>query len=472
MVFGIPMIHKYILKDLKIVLDVNSGSVHVFDDVAYELLDFVDGACLAHPISGLVLKKMCKKFSRSSVECAYSELADLYKKGKLFSQGQVVSKELLEQNLRHSPVKSLCLNVAHDCNLRCRYCFASTGDFSTGRELMSFDVAKAAIDFLLSNSGVRRNLEVDFFGGEPLLNFAVVKKTVLYARSLEEEYGKKFRFTLTTNGLLLTDAIIDFLNEEMSNVVLSLDGRRNINDSLRVTPSCDGSYDVIVPKFKRLVSRRGEKDYYVRGTFTKKNLDFSKDVLHINSLGFEQISVEPVVLAPESEFSIKESDLDFITKEYEEVVEVILERRKNGNFLNFFHFMIDLENGPCAIKKLKGCSCGNEYIAVTPSGDIFPCHQFVGIENWKMGNVLKDKLVDQNVRERFLESNIFSKKDCGSCWAKFFCGGGCNANNLKFNSDIRNPYKISCELQKKRVECALFLKIKLFELLKGITSLA
>ena len=458
------MIHKYKQNGLNIVLDVNSGAVHLFDDIAYDLLDFIDESNPCKALDEAAVCELCRVHNRSGIVRAYSEICLLYKEGKLFSKEQDVSQEILEKNLSSSPIKSMCLNVAHDCNLRCKYCFASTGDFSTGRELMSFSVAKAAIDFLLENSGARHNLEVDFFGGEPLLNFEVVKKTVFYARSLEFKNKKKFRFTLTTNGLLLTDEIIDFLNEEMSNVVLSLDGRKIVNDSLRATFSGLGSYDVIVPKFKKLVSKRKDKDYYVRGTFTKQNLDFSKDVLHINSLGFDQISVEPVVLDSVSELSIKEDDISEIKKEYEKLVEEIINLRKSGKFLNFFHFMLDFEDGPCAIKRLKGCGCGNEYIAVTPNGDIFPCHQFVGNSEWKMGNVLEDFSLKENLREKFIESNIFEKKDCNNCWAKFFCGGGCSANNFKFEKDIKKPYKMACELQKKRVECALYLKIKLAEL--------
>ena len=458
------MVHKYKQNGFNIVLDVNSGAVHLFDDVAYDVLDYVDEFHPLEALSNSAVQELCKAHSVSDIERAHSEICLLCEEGKLFSKEEGVSRELLEKNINSSPVKSMCLNVAHDCNLRCKYCFASTGDFSTGRELMKFNVAKSAIDFLVKNSGSRRNLEVDFFGGEPLLNFENVKRTVFYARGLEAEKGKRFRFTLTTNGLLLTDKIIDFLNNEMSNVVLSLDGRKIVNDSFRATSSGLGSYDAIVPKFKKLVSRRNGKDYYVRGTFTKYNLDFSEDVLHIRALGFEQISVEPVVLEPLNEFSIKEDDVGKINKEYEKLAEEIIRLRKSGKFLNFFHFMLDFEDGPCAIKRLKGCSCGNEYIAVTPNGDIFPCHQFVGNSEWKMGNVLESPNLSEDLRKKFVKANIFEKKDCRNCWAKFFCGGGCNANNFKFNKDIKKSYKIACELQKKRIECALYLKIKLADL--------
>ena len=355
-----------------------------------------------------------------------------------------------------SPVKAMCLNIAHDCQLRCKYCFASTGDFGKGRKLMSFETGKHAIDFLLENSGDRPNLELDFFGGEPLMNFGVVKKVVEYARSREKEYNKKFRFTITTNGLLLDDEKIDFINREMSNVVLSIDGRKEVNDYFRVLPNGQGCYDIILPKYKKLVEGRGDKEYYVRGTFTNKNLDFSKDVFALNEAGFDQISVEPVV-GDDDVYALTEKDLPAVFAEYEKLALQLLENEKKGKKFNFFHFMLDLDQGPCAIKRLRGCGCGNDYVAITPDGDIFPCHQFVGIDEYKMGNI-DEGTFDQEMKADFARAHVYSKPDCRECWAKFYCSGGCNANNYQYMGDIRTAHKISCQLDKKRLECAIMMK--------------
>ena len=359
-----------------------------------------------------------------------------------------------------APIKSMCINISHDCNLRCEYCFAAKGDFGQGRCLMSFETAKKAIDFIIANSGTRHNLEVDFFGGEPLMNFEVVKQTVEYARSIEKEHNKNFRFTITTNGLLLDDEKIDYINKEMSNVVLSLDGRKEINDKLRVTPNGKGCYDIIVPKYQKLVSKRGDKDYYVRGTFTTFSEDFTADVMHMKSLGFDQISIEPVVSDPQLDYSIKYEDLPRVFNEYEKLANLVIETRKNGDFFNFFHFMIDLNQGPCAIKRLRGCGCGNEYVAVTPQGDIYPCHQFVGHEEYKMGN-LNDGTFDNDMKLKFAKANVYSKENCKNCWAKFYCSGGCNANNFQYEGDILKSHKVGCELEKKRLECAIMIKAAL-----------
>jgi uncharacterized protein len=323
--------------------------------------------------------------------------------------------------------------------------------------LMPFEVAKKAIDFLIEKSQGRHNLEVDFFGGEPLMNFEVVKQVVQYARSIEKEHNKNFRFTITTNGILLTDDKIDFINKEMSNCVLSLDGRKGVNDLLRVRVDGTGSYDSIVPKYQKLVATRGDKDYYARGTFTKHNLDFTNDVLHMAELGFDQISVEPVVSDVKLDYSIKEDDLPRVFEEYERLAQVLIERKKAGKGFNFFHFMLDLDQGPCAIKRLRGCGCGNEYIAITPEGDIFPCHQFVGDDKWKMGNVL-DGSFNFDMKRSFAQTNIYSKPECKSCWAKFYCSGGCNANSWQYEGDIHKAHKISCDLEKKRLECAIMIK--------------
>lgn len=450
------MIHKYKLNGYNIVLDVNSGAVHVVDDLAYDILDCLDETNLTFELDEKIVKKLSNKYSVSEINETYKELYELYKEGELFSKDYY---EKIAKNIGKAPIKAMCLNIAHDCNLRCEYCFASKGDFGTGRELMSLDTAKAAIDFLIKASKDRHNLEVDFFGGEPLMNFEVVKKTVEYARSQEKKYNKNFRFTITTNGLLLTDDKIDFINENMDNVVLSLDGRKEVNDRLRVTASKEGSYDIIVPKYQKLVKERKKlgKDYYVRGTFTKYNFDFTNDVLHMNELGFDQLSIEPVVSDKNLDYSIKEDDLDRVFKEYETLAKEIINQRKNGNYFNFFHFMLDLNQGPCAIKRLKGCGCGNEYVSVTPNGDVFPCHQFVGKSEWKMGNVLKDEF-NEKIKDYFSKTNVYQKPDCKDCWAKFYCSGGCNANNLQYAGDIFKSHKLSCDLERKRLECALMIK--------------
>jgi len=352
-------------------------------------------------------------------------------------------------------IKALCLHVSHDCNLRCRYCFASTGDFGTGHRMtMDFETAKKAIDFVVERSGKRRNIEIDFFGGEPLMAMDTVRRTVEYARSLEKEHDKCFRFTITTNGMLLNDENIAYINQEMSNVVLSLDGRPAVNDHMRPTPGGQGSYDIIVPKFQKLVSGRGTKDYYVRGTFTRENLDFAQDVMHLADLGFKHVSVEPASGPAEDPFAIREEDLEQVEREYEELARRLLDREKP---VNFFHFNVDLEQGPCVIKRLRGCGAGCEYVAVTPEGDIYPCHQFVGKEKYKMGSVL-DGTLDLRVSEQFSNLNIYTREDCKECWARFYCSGGCSASNLIVNGDIKKPNRTACEMQRKRLECAIALQ--------------
>ena len=400
------------------------------------------------------------QFDEETLTQAYAELRELYTSGQLFSADEY---EKFATMMTNAPIKSMCLNIAHDCNLRCEYCFAAKGDFGRGRMLMPLEVAKKAIDFLIEKSGPRHNLEVDFFGGEPLMNFDVVKETVAYARSIEKAHNKNFRFTITTNGLLLTDDKIDFINREMSNVVLSIDGRKEVNDRLRVRTNGSGSYDTIVPRFQKLVATRGkDKDYYARGTFTKYNLDFTEDVLHLVDLGFDQVSVEPVVSDPKLSYSIQEEDLPRVFEEYERLANTIIARKKEGRGFNFFHFMIDLNQGPCAIKRLRGCSCGNEYVAVTPEGDIFPCHQFVGEDEWKMGNVL-DGSYDMERKNMFALANVYSKEQCKNCWAKFYCSGGCNANNWQYEGDIHKPHSIACALEQKRLECAVMIQAALAE---------
>lgn len=452
------MIHKYELNGYYIVLDVNSGAVHVVDELVYNLLDFVDEKFTEEQLSKAI-ENLKNKFSEQDIKDAFEDLKELYNLGQLFSSDDY---EKYANMMVKSPIKSMCLHIAHDCNLRCKYCFASTGDFGQGRLLMSEEVGKKAIDFLLENSKGRHNLELDFFGGEPLMNFDVVKEVVKYARSKEKEYDKNFRFTITTNGMLLDDDKIDFINKEMSNVVLSIDGRKEVNDKIRVRVDGSGCYDRIMPNFKKLVEKRGDKEYYMRGTFTKYNKDFSEDVKHFVEEGFEQISVEPVVCDAKYPYALTEEDLPEVFAEYEKLAKYIIETRKNGEFFNFFHFMIDLEQGPCAIKRLRGCGCGNEYVAITPDGDIYPCHQFVGKEEWKLGT-LDSMKVDQDKKEMFAKANIYGKPECKECWAKFYCSGGCNANNLEFSNDIHKPFKLACELERKRVECAVMIKAALAE---------
>lgn len=447
------MIHKYSLKGYHIVMDTNSGAVHVFDDAPFEMLDYLQDSVPEHPLQGMV-EALSSKYDAQTISQAYDELKELYNNDQLFSADEY---EKFADMLSDAPIKSMCLNIAHDCNLRCEYCFAAKGDFGRGRMLMSFEVAKKAIDFLIEKSEGRHNLEVDFFGGEPLMNFEVVKQVVVYARSIEKAHNKNFRFTITTNGILLTDDKIDFINKEMSNCVLSLDGRKSVNDLLRVRVDGSGSYDAIIPKFQKLVKTRGNKDYYVRGTFTKHNLDFTNDVLHMADLGFDQISVEPVVSDVKLDYSIKEEDLPRVFEEYDHLAQVIIDRRKIGKGFNFFHFMLDLDQGPCAIKRLRGCGCGNEYVAITPEGDIFPCHQFVGDDSWKMGNVL-DGSLNQDMKHLFALTNIYTKPECKNCWAKFYCSGGCNANSWQYEGDIHKAHKIACDLEKKRLECAIMIK--------------
>lgn len=452
------MIHKYTLNGYRIVLDTNSGAVYLFDEAPYEMLDYLDGAVPEEPPAAME-EALRDRWPRETFEEAYEELKELYRQGLLFSED---GYERFSDMMVNSPVKAMCLNVAHDCNLRCEYCFAAKGDFGCGRKLMPLEVGKKAIDFLITHSAGRHNLEMDFFGGEPLMNWDVVKELVLYAREQEKLYNKNFRFTITTNGLLLTDDKIDFINREMSNCVLSLDGRKEVNDRLRVRVDGTGCYDQIVPKYQKLVAQRGDKDYYARGTFTKYNLDFTEDVLHMADLGFDQVSVEPVVSDEKLDYSIKTEDLPRVFEEYERLANALIRRRKEGRGFNFFHFMIDLNQGPCAIKRLRGCGCGNEYVAVTPEGDIYPCHQFVGDEQWKMGNVLEDSF-DLSMKERFAKANVYSKPECKNCWAKFYCSGGCNANNWQYEGDILHSHPISCELEKKRIECAIMIQAALSE---------
>lgn len=448
------MIHRFTKKGLNFLLDVNSGAVHLLDDVSYAVSGLIDEKMTETCPDAIV--EALPQYDAAAVREAYAELYDLKKNGQLFADDDYI--DVSKYIPVGAPVKALCLHVAHDCNLRCQYCFASTGDFGTGRKIMPFEVAKNAIDFVIERSGKRRNIEVDFFGGEPLMAWDTVKQTIDYARSIEEEHGKKFRFTITTNGLLLDDEKIDYINANMDNVVLSLDGRPSVNDEMRKTVSGAGSYDIIVPKFQKLVEKRDPKlDYYARGTFTGKNLDFAEDVVHIADEGFDRLSVEPVAAEDGCGYELTEADLDKIYAEYDRLTDIMEARREEGKPFHFFHFMVDLNQGPCVVKRLRGCGAGYEYVAVTPEGDIYPCHQFVGNEAFKQGSVL-DGSFDMDIAHKFASMNIYTREKCGDCWAKFYCSGGCSAANHNFSHDLNVPYEMGCKMEKKRLECAIYLK--------------
>jgi len=439
-------IHKFYLNDRYVVLDVYSGAVHVVDGIVYDILDYYKDNSLEE-----IIEKLSGKYKISQIKEAYDEISTLEREGLLYSE------EVDTRNISYNSdnvIKAMCLHVAHDCNLRCKYCFASQGDFKGERSLMSLEVGKRALEFLCENSGRRRNLEVDFFGGEPLMNFDLVKELVNYGREIENKYNKHFRFTITTNGVLLDDEKIDYINENMDNVVLSLDGRKDVNDNMRKTVTGKGSYDVIIPKFKELVKRRGDKDYYIRGTFTSYNLDFSEDALHFYNEGFKKISIEPVVTSPENDYALKDEHVDEILREYEKFSKEYIDIKKKDKDFLFFHFMIDLNQGPCLAKRSIGCGAGSEYVSVTPEGELYPCHQFVGNEDFKLGDVFSGVL-NTKKREEFKKANVFAKEECKSCWAKFYCSGGCHANAYNTNGDILKPYRIGCEMEKKRIECAI-----------------
>ena len=450
------MVHQYINNGYHIVLDVNSGAIHVVDEVVYDVIPLFEKHS-SEEITGLLREKYSEEEIREAVE----EVAQLKKEGSLFTP-DTYEAPLIDFKKRPTVVKALCLHIAHDCNLACRYCFAEEGEYHGRRALMSYETGKAALDFLIANSGSRRNLEVDFFGGEPLMNFEVVKQLVAYGREQEKLHDKHFRFTLTTNGVLLNDDIMEFANREMDNVVLSIDGRKEVHDHMRPFRKGAGSYDLIVPKFQKFVKSRNQEKYYVRGTYTHFNTDFSKDVLHLADLGFKQISVEPVVAEETDDYAIKEEDLPVLFKEYDDLAAEMVRRNKAGNGFNFFHFMIDLEGGPCVYKRLSGCGSGTEYLAVTPWGDLYPCHQFVGNEKFLMGNV-HDGVVNTGLQEEFKCCNVYAKEKCRDCFARFYCSGGCAANAYNFHGDILKTYETGCELQKKRVECAIMIKAAMAE---------
>ncbi|MCI5675388.1 MAG: thioether cross-link-forming SCIFF peptide maturase [Firmicutes bacterium] len=437
-------IHKFYLNGVYIVLDVNSGAVHIVDKIVYDIVDDY------YDLSAEELERKYD-YSIKDIKEAREEIEVLVKEDLLFTEPITIDLvPFKNQNI----IKALCLHMAHDCNLKCEYCFASQGNFKGERALMDLETGKRALEFLCENSGNRVNLEVDFFGGEPLMNFEVIKELVKYGRELEPKYNKHFRFTCTTNGVLLSGEVMDFLNENMDNVVLSLDGRRSVNDKMRKTLTDKGSYDIITPKFQEFVKKRGDKDYYIRGTFTNQNLDFSKDIMDYYKLGFKKVSMEPVVTDPNEYYALRSEHLDDILREYEELSKEYIDIKKNDNEFMFFHFMIDLNQGPCIIKRASGCGAGNEYLAVTPKGELYPCHQFVGEEEFIMGNVW-DGITRPDIREAFKNTNVFTKDECSSCWARFYCSGGCHANAWYQNHDINKTYKMGCEMERKRIECAI-----------------
>ena len=445
------MVHTFEALGVKLAVDVNSGAVHVLDDLTYRLLPLVEPPMAEHCPPELLAR--LPEYRTEAVEEGWQDLRELAGNGLLFVEDDYVDPAAATALQQSAPIKALCLHVSHDCNLRCQYCFASTGDFGTGRKIMDIETAKRAIDFVIQRSGSRRNIEVDFFGGEPLMAMDTVKATVAYARSIEKKAGKCFRFTITTNGVLLDDENIDYINREMSNAVLSLDGRPQVNDRMRKTVNGKGSYEVIVPKFQKLVAGRGTKDYYLRGTFTHYNLDFAEDVMHMADLGFRNVSVEPVVGEETCGYALKDEDLPVVLEQYEKLAEKLKDRTD----VNFFHFNVDLAQGPCVIKRLRGCGAGCEYVAITPEGDIYPCHQFVGNPAYKIGS-LSDGSFDMELSHRFSCLNIYTREECRDCWARFYCSGGCSASNLLVNGDIKKPNHVGCEMERKRLECAIALK--------------
>lgn len=447
-------IHKFKQNDKFVVLDVNSGSVHLVDELIWDLIDLYKEKDF-----NIIKKNLKHKYDIKMIEEGYEEIKELETNGIIFSDDNYF--EDVKMN-KEKIVKALCLHIAHDCNLKCEYCFASQGDFNGEKSFMKLETGKKALDFLVKNSKNRRNLEVDFFGGEPLMNFEVVKELVYYGRKIEKEYNKNFRFTITTNGLLLDKEKMDFINEHMSNVVLSLDGRKEVNDNMRKTINGEGSFDIIVPKFLEMAKSRNGKDYYLRGTFTSKNLDFSKDIIEMYKLGFKSVSVEPVVTEPEMEYAILEKHLGTILDEYDKLSKEYIDIKRKDKDFNFFHFMIDLNQGPCAIKRASGCGAGVEYLAITPEGDLYPCHQFVGDEKFLLGN-LDERIKNTNIVDEFNNANVYNKEDCSKCWAKFYCSGGCHANAYNFNKDINKPYNIGCEMEKKRIESSISILANLEE---------
>ncbi|MGN0489099.1 MAG: thioether cross-link-forming SCIFF peptide maturase [Ruminococcus sp.] len=449
------MIHQYKLNGYNIVLDVFSGSVHSVDEVAYDIISMYENNSKED-----IVKEITNKYNgitQQDVLDCIDDVEQLKAESKLFTEDKYADLAF-DFKKNNTVIKALCLHIAHTCNLNCEYCFASQGKYHGERALMTFDVGKRAIDFLVENSGTRRNLEVDFFGGEPLMNFDVVKQIVAYARSIEKEKGKNFRFTLTTNGVLVDDDVIDFANKECHNVVLSLDGRKKVHDNLRKTINGKGSYDTIVPKFQHFVQRRGNKGYYVRGTFTHNNVDFTNDIFHMADLGFTELSMEPVVCALDDPYALTYDDLPVIFEQYEILAKEMLKREEEGRPITFYHYMIDLTGGPCIYKRISGCGSGTEYMAVTPWGELYPCHQFVGDEKYSLGNIY-DGVTNKDLQDKFKLCNVYARPDCKDCWAKLYCSGGCAANAYHATGSINGTYEYGCKLFRKRMECAIMMKV-------------
>ena len=453
------MVHQYQLGGYNIVLDTCSGSIHAVDEVAYDIIAMYEKTPADEIIAAILQKYEGREdVTEQDVRDCLEDIEALKSMGKLFSPDTFAAQAGTLKARTGNVVKALCLHVAHSCNLNCAYCFASQGKYHGERALMSFEVGKRALDFLIENSGTRHNLEVDFFGGEPLMNWDVVKQLVNYARSVEKQHNKNFRFTLTTNGLNIDDDVIDFANKEMSNVVLSLDGRKEIHDRLRVDYAGNGSYDRIVPKFKKLVEARGGKNYYMRGTFTHANPDFTNDVFHMADMGFTELSMEPVVCAADDPAALTKDDIEVVKRQYEILAEEMLRREKEGRPFTFYHYMIDLTDGPCIYKRLSGCGSGTEYMAVTPWGDLYPCHQFVGEDSYKLGDIWNG-VTNDPLREEFRACNAYAREECKDCWAKLYCSGGCAANAFHASGSIRGVYEPGCELFRKRMECAIMIKV-------------
>jgi uncharacterized protein len=450
-------IHKFIQGGDFYAIDVNSGSVHIVDELVYDILD--DEKLYSKED---ILKRLQDKYPIDVVEEACKEISELAAEGGLYSE-DLYEKIAADSASSDSYIKALCLNIAHDCNLRCKYCFADEGDYNGCRKIMTADIGKKAIDFVLKKSGPRKNIEVDLFGGEPLMAFDTVKEIVEYAKKKEKDFNKTIRFTMTTNATLLNDEIMDYLDKNMGNVVLSIDGRKEVNDKVRVRVDGSGSYESILPKIKKMVEMRDKsKQYYARGTFTRENTDFFEDIKHLASQGFDEISVEPVVLPEDHPLSLREEDLKTIFDQYDKLFDEMIKRHKEGKEFKFYHFNIDLQGGPCVYKRISGCGAGHEYVAITPDGDIYPCHQFVGNEKFKLGNLDTPEL-NKGIISEFKNAHIYNKPECKKCWARFYCSGGCQANNFNFNGDMHIPYKLGCEMQKKRIECAIALKSNFME---------
>lgn len=452
------MVHLYKFDDMNIVLDVFSGAIHLVDEVAFEIISMYEEKS-KDEIKEYILDKYKddETVTSEDLDECFENIEGLISEGKLFAPDKY---EKIAKNfkMKNFTIKALCLHVAHVCNLSCAYCFASQGKYKGDRALMSYEVGKQAIDFLIANSGTHKNLDIDFFGGEPLMNFDVVKQLVAYGRQVEKENGKNIRFTLTTNGINLDADVIDFLNKEMHNVVLSLDGRKEVNDRFRVDYSGNGSYDKIVPKFQDFVEKRGDKSYYLRGTYTHHNVDFVNDIKHMLDLGFNELSMEPVVCKPEEESALTNEDLPILFKQYEDLAHLMIERNRAGKPFTFYHYMISLTGGPCIYKRVTGCGSGTEYLAVTPWGELFPCHQFVGKPEFSMGNVY-DGVTNTELRDEFAKTNVYSRKECENCWAKLYCAGGCAANSFNSTGTINGVYEYGCELFRKRIECAIAVKL-------------